>query len=189
MTTSTRDLPIFPAATVRFPAANKIDSNINVVVVLPFVPVTTNQGAGCFGSLKRQASSSSPQIGNWASCAALTIGASGDTPGDKMSRSISVGNCVSLPRRTSAPRISNIVARSFWSSLDAASITITCAPKFTNASAAAKPAIPSPTTQTRTLVQSLVLVNCEISREAIIFTDAPIRRKTMPFQHPHRVLE
>ncbi|CAB4851169.1 unannotated protein [freshwater metagenome] len=189
MTTSTSERPIFPAARVRLPAASKIDSNIKVVVVFPLVPVTNSQGAGCFGSRKRQANSSSPQIGRSIFCAATTIGARGDTPGERTNKSIPSGNLLSSPRRTSAPRISNIVARSFWRSPVAASITITSDPRLTKASAAANPATPSPTTHTLTCDQSLLRFRSSKFREVMIFTAVPIRHKTMPFQLQHKALE
>ena len=46
MTASTSGRPTLPAATLRSPAARRIESSIWTVVVLPFVPVTASQGVG-----------------------------------------------------------------------------------------------------------------------------------------------
>ena len=54
---------MLPTAAVRLPAARSIDSSMSVVVVLPFVPVTTSHGAGVRAPRSRQASSSSPHTG------------------------------------------------------------------------------------------------------------------------------
>ena len=55
--------PTLPTAAARSPAANRIDSSICVVVVLPFVPVTPSHGTTRSGCIRRQASSTSPQMG------------------------------------------------------------------------------------------------------------------------------
>ena len=70
-----------PTATLRSPAARRIESSICTVVVLPLVPVTHSHGAACSGSRSRQASSTSPQTGMPRSRACASSGAVGFQPG------------------------------------------------------------------------------------------------------------
>ncbi len=71
---------MLPHSTARLPAAASIACSIDVVVVLPLVPVTTSH---CRGGpnrperSSRQASSTSPQTGTPAAAAAAGIGAAG----------------------------------------------------------------------------------------------------------------
>ncbi|CAB4343628.1 unannotated protein [freshwater metagenome] len=126
--TSTSDWPMFPAAIARRPLASRIEASINVVVVLPFVPVMVSHGASSLRSLRScQANSSSPQMGMPAFCAAITMGASGDTPGERTNSSASGGNVESSPRMTVAPKISKMVARSRVLSDSEISKTVTTA--------------------------------------------------------------
>ncbi|WP_368074043.1 hypothetical protein [Brevibacterium sp. CS2] len=64
---------MLPQARTFIPAARSIASSIVVVVVLPFVPVTTSQGAA-FAPRTRQASSTSPMTGMPAARAARSSG-------------------------------------------------------------------------------------------------------------------
>ena len=77
-------LPMLPHSSARRPAATSIECSIDVVVVLPLVPVTTSQRFGVPNSpawSMRHASSTSPQIGTPAAAAAAKTGAVGGNPG------------------------------------------------------------------------------------------------------------
>ncbi len=107
MTASTSETPMLPTAAVRRPAARSIEASMSVVVVLPFVPVTTSQGAAS-GPRSRQASSSSPHTGTPASRAATITGARGGRPGDTTRTSAPSGSVSPSPRRIVAPTTSRI---------------------------------------------------------------------------------
>src|ERR1700759_428047 len=82
--TSSTGSPMLPHSTLLRPAATSIACSIDVVVVLPLVPVTVNQRRG--GPYRpdwssRQANSTSPQIGMPADAAAAGTGAIGGKPG------------------------------------------------------------------------------------------------------------
>ena len=83
--TSSTGSPMFPHSTARRPAAVSIACSIDVVVVLPLVPVTTSQRRG--GPYRpdwssRQANSTSPQTGtSRPRAAAASTGAVGGKPG------------------------------------------------------------------------------------------------------------
>ena len=75
---------MLPHSTLRRPAAISMACSIDVVVVLPLVPVTTSQRRGgpyWPAASSRQASSTSPQIGTPAAAAAASTGAVGGKPG------------------------------------------------------------------------------------------------------------
>ncbi len=77
-------LPMLPQSTARRPAATSMACSIDVVVVLPFVPVTTSQRFGVPNQparSSRHASSTSPQMGTFAAAAAANTGAVGGNPG------------------------------------------------------------------------------------------------------------
>ena len=81
---------MLPHNSARRPAAISIACSIDVVVVLPLVPVTTSH---CRGAPKRpelssrQANSTSPQIGTLAPAAAANTGVVGENPGLVTTRS------------------------------------------------------------------------------------------------------
>ena len=82
--TSTTGLPMLPHSRLARPAAVSIACSIDVVVVLPLVPVTTSQRRG--GPYRpdwsrRQANSTSPQTGIPAAAAATSTGEFGGNPG------------------------------------------------------------------------------------------------------------
>src|SRR5699024_412876 len=82
--------PMFPHAADAEPAASRIDCSIAVVVVLPFVPVTTSQRRGAPNTparSQRHASSTSPHTGTPAPAAADSNGLPGDSPGLVTTRS------------------------------------------------------------------------------------------------------
>ena len=75
---------MLPHSSARRPAATSIACSIDVVVVLPLVPVTTSQRRG--GPYRpdwsrRHANSTSPQTGTPAAAAAASTGAVGGRPG------------------------------------------------------------------------------------------------------------
>ncbi len=179
ITTSTIETPMLPAARVRRPAARSIDSSIRVVVVLPLVPVTTSQGAAPCARRNRQASSSSPQTGTPAPCAAAMIADSGESPGETTSRSTPSGRVSPSPSRTVAPRTSRTCARSCCRGPSPASTALTRAPSASSASAAANPAMPMPATATWIPLQS------ESRRRSSIIS-APTPRRTAPVRPPRR---
>ena len=81
---------MLPHSRARRPAATNIACSIDVVVVLPLVPVTTSQRRG--GPYRPelsscQANSTSPQIGTPAAAAAASTGAVGGKPGLVTTRS------------------------------------------------------------------------------------------------------
>ena len=81
---SSTGLPMLPHSSARRPAATSIACSIDVVVVLPLVPVTTSQRFGVPNRpawSMRHASSTSPQIGTSAAAAAANTGAVGGNPG------------------------------------------------------------------------------------------------------------
>jgi len=160
ITMSTRGLPMLPAEVVRRPAERSIDSSINVVVVLPFVPVTHNHSAGRSWPRSRHASSNSPHTGTPAARAATMTSARGGRPGDTTRTSAPAAcSCATSgsfrpPRCTWAPSVRRISARCCCASPDESSTTVICAPNCSRASAHEYPAIPSPATVTRTEDQS-----------------------------------
>src|SRR4051812_3837021 len=158
MTASTIGRPTLPQATVRSPAARSMASSICTVVVLPLVPVTASQGAGCSGSRSRHASSTSPQMGTPRSVACTSRGDVGVQPGEVTTRSTSAGSTAvdPAPTRTVAPRVSSRVACSRRSPVSDSSSAVTWAPRKVRLSAAAYPETPKPATTTRTPLQSLV---------------------------------
>ena len=81
---------MLPHSSARRPAATSIACSIDVVVVLPLVPVTTSQRRGGPNRPElssRHANSTSPQIGTPAAAAAASTGAVGGNPGLVTTRS------------------------------------------------------------------------------------------------------
>ena len=84
LSASSTGLPMLPHSCADSPAAVSMACTIEVVVVLPLVPVTASQRRG--GPYRpdwssRQANSTSPQIGTPAVAAAASAGAVGRKPG------------------------------------------------------------------------------------------------------------
>jgi hypothetical protein len=148
VTADTSGSPTLPAATLRSPAACRIDWSMPTVVVLPFVPVTPSQGAAP-GDRSRQASSGSPITSTPAATAAATSGWSGRNPGEATTRSAGTGVSAS-PSRTRAPRSRSRSAAIRSGSPSRSDTTVTSAPRASRTSATAAPVTPSPATTART---------------------------------------
>ncbi len=159
-TASSTGVPALPTAALRRPAAVSIAASMVTVVVLPLVPVTVSHGAAPVAGRIRQASSTSLHTGTPAPAAPASTGWSGRQPGDVTTRSAAPSptagraSAAPAPRRTCAPRVSRMTARSRWAGPSPASTTTTRAPRSTRASAAAKPDAPMPATTTRRPAQS-----------------------------------
>ena len=173
-TASMSEKPTLPAAALARPSARKIASSINVVVVLPLVPVTHSQGAGDSARRMRQATSSSPHTGIDRSSALTMTGSRGLIPGETTSTSASSAAESRHPRRTSAPRTSRMAPFSRRRSSSPESMTVTSAPTDKRASAAANPAMPMPATVARSPAQSEV---DEVSAARSRVMHAPTRRR------------
>ena len=135
--------PMLPPTSTRFPEASSIRPTSVVVVDLPLVPVM----AMTRPFSQRQASSSSPMTGTPAARASWSSASSGGTPGLVTIRSAfrkkrawcrPRSSATPISRRRSSPRI-----------VAAWSVSVTCAPRATSSSAAARPLRAAPTTSTR----------------------------------------
>ncbi len=147
--------PMLPTAAVRRPAAVRIEASIWVVVVLPLVPVMPSQGTTFPGRLRRQANSTSLQIGTERAAAWASSGAVAGHP-VVITRSASSGRVAvdPGPSRTLPPSNSSSVAFSTLAGVAASSSTLTRAPKWISPSAAANPETPTPATTTWACDQS-----------------------------------
>src|SRR6267143_127105 len=146
---STREIkgvPIFPARIVKKPAAFKMCSIKEVVVVFPFEPVIPIKRP----SRKRSASSTSLQMVTPFARAACSKGASAGTPG--------LGTIRSCPRNTFSrwPPSSSLMPGARSGAIASpisfsvrASVAVTFAPRAAQKSAVARPVLASPTTSTR----------------------------------------
>ena len=107
---------MLPHNAARRPSAINMACSIDVVVVLPFVPVTTSH---CRGDPKqpaassRHANSTSPQIGTPAAAAAASTGAVGGKPGLVITRSYSSIRDIASAGATVAPPRSASCASDF----------------------------------------------------------------------------
>ena len=100
---------MLPTAAVRRPAARSIDSSMSVVVVLPFVPVTTSHGAGVRAAEPPGELELAPHRHARAPARRAMTGACGGRPGDTTRTSASSGSVSPSPSRTVAPMTSRIV--------------------------------------------------------------------------------
>ena len=142
---------MLPHAADTKPAASRIECSIDVVVVLPLVPVTTSHCRGGPYIPDRSTchvNSMSPHTGTPAAAAAASTGASGRKPG------LVTTSWNSAIRRGSAARSStgtvDAPASAQRASASAAvSVTVTCAPRSCSGAMTARPEMPAPVTRTR----------------------------------------
>src|SRR4029077_3654282 len=138
---------MLPHSRARRPAATNIACSIDVVVVLPLVPVTTSQrrGGPYRPALARcQANSTSPQIGTPAAAAAASTGAVGGRPGLVTTRSKSVIFSAALAASITATPFCAYVVRADGLS----SVSVARAPSGVSAARMARPVTLAPVTRT-----------------------------------------
>jgi len=143
-----------PTCTESFPAS-RIAPHKDVVVVLPFDPVI----ASVLPFRYWAASSNSPIIGSPKACTCTSSGVSSGTPGLTTIRSCLRNVKSPWPPASTAMPSSSSAGMSFPSaSALRLSDTVTCAPLRRRKSAAARPDLPRPTTNTFFPFSSMLLI-------------------------------
>src|SRR5690606_1291565 len=145
--TSSTGLPMLPHSALRRPSASSMACSIDVVVVLPLVPVTTSQRRGAPNrpaASSRQASSTSPHTGTPAAAAATSTGAVGGSPGlvttsakSPIRFSAAAGSSTATPRSACGASAAGLSSQSVARTSNGA-----------NAARTARPVMPAPTTST-----------------------------------------
>src|SRR6478672_5469720 len=138
---------MLPQSTARRPAASSIANSIDVVVVLPLVPVTTSHRLGGPNRpdwSNRQANSTSPQIGTPAAAAAASTGAVGGKPGlVTTSPKSEIRSTALAGSMTATPCWAYDVSADGLSS-----VSVARTPSGVSAASTARPVIPAPVTRT-----------------------------------------